>query len=93
MASTARKITLKSSDGAAFEVEEAVVALHSQTIKDMINAHSGIVALSDVTGNILAKVIQYCNKHSSGSENELRQWDADFVKVDRDTLFDLLNVS
>lgn len=93
MASTARKITLKSSDGAAFEVEEAVVALHSQTIKDMINAHSGIVALSDVTGNILAKVIEYCNKHSSGDENELRQWDADFVKVDRDTLFDLLNVS
>ncbi|KAL2333831.1 hypothetical protein Fmac_015044 [Flemingia macrophylla] len=97
MAST-KKITLKSSDGEAFEVEEAV-ALESQTIKHMIEddcADSGI-PLPNVTSKILAKVIEYCKKHVEAncnddkpSEDELKAWDADFVKVDQATLFDLI---
>ncbi|KAG5050823.1 hypothetical protein AAZX31_02G043500 [Glycine max] len=97
MAST-KKITLKSSDGEAFEVEEAV-AVESQTIKHMIEdncADSGI-PLPNVTSKILAKVIEYCKKHVEAncadekpSEDELKAWDADFVKVDQATLFDLI---
>lgn len=96
-----KKVTLKSSDGEAFEVDE-VVALESQTIKHMVEddcADSGI-PLPNVTSKILARVIEYCKKHveasSSGekpTEEELKQWDAEFVKVDQATLFDLILVS
>ncbi|XP_028775351.1 SKP1-like protein 1A [Neltuma alba] len=93
-----KKITLKSSDGEPFEVDEAV-ALQSQTIKHMIEddcADSGI-PLPNVTSKILAKVIEYCKKHVDAanseekiSEEDLRAWDADFVRVDQATLFDLI---
>ncbi|MQK21709.1 SKP1-like protein, partial [Escherichia coli] len=96
--SSAKKITLKSSDGEAFEVEEAV-ALESQTIKHMIEddcADSGI-PLPNVTSKILAKVIEYCKKHVEATtseekpnEDDIKAWDADFVKVDQATLFDLI---
>ena len=97
-----RKITLKSSDGESFDVDEAV-ALESQTIKHMIEddcADNGI-PLPNVTSKILAKVIEYCKKHvetpksddrSSTIDEELKSWDADFVKVDQATLFDLILV-
>ncbi|KAL7255633.1 hypothetical protein ACSBR1_009714 [Camellia fascicularis] len=96
--SSSKKITLKSSDGEAFEVEESV-ALESQTIKHMIEddcAHSGI-PLPNVTSKILAKVIEYCKKHvqisktqDRSAEDDLKTWDSDFVKVDQPTLFDLI---
>ncbi|KAF2324718.1 hypothetical protein P3X46_001995 [Hevea brasiliensis] len=96
-----RSITLKSSDGETFEVDEAV-ALESQTIKHMIEddcADNGI-PLPNVTSKILSKVIEYCKKHvetpksedrpSSGGDGDLKDWDAEFVKVDQATLFDLI---
>ncbi|XP_012088482.1 SKP1-like protein 1B [Jatropha curcas] len=99
--STSKKITLKSIDGEAFEVDEAV-ALESQTIKPMIEddcADNGI-PLPNVTSKILAKVIEYCKKHvetpkyddrsNGGADDELKNWDAEFVKVDQATLFDLI---
>ncbi|KAF3440168.1 hypothetical protein FNV43_RR18618 [Rhamnella rubrinervis] len=99
MSSSLKKITLKSSDGEAFEVDETV-ALQSQTIKHMIEddcADNGI-PLPNVTSKILAKVIEYCNKHvadadkadEKASDDDLKAWDADFVKVDQSTLFDLI---
>ncbi|XWS33895.1 hypothetical protein CRYUN_Cryun22dG0122200 [Craigia yunnanensis] len=98
MSSSGRKITLKSSDGESFEVDEAV-ALESQTIKHMIEddcADNGI-PLPNVTSKILAKVIEYCKKHvevpktdDRATDDELKSWDADFVKVDQATLFDLI---
>lgn len=98
---SSKKITLKSSDGETFEVEE-VVALESQTIKHMIEddcADSGI-PLPNVTSKILAKVIEYCKKHvenpktdDRNADEELKTWDADFVKVDQATLFDLILVN
>ncbi|XP_010477249.1 PREDICTED: SKP1-like protein 4 [Camelina sativa] len=100
------KIILKSSDGESFEVDEAV-AVESQTIKHMIEdkcADNGI-PLPNVTGAILAKVIEYCKKHveaaaeaagadkdfcGSTENDELKTWDTEFVKVDQPTLFDLI---
>uniref|UniRef100_A0A7N0U357 SKP1-like protein n=1 Tax=Kalanchoe fedtschenkoi TaxID=63787 RepID=A0A7N0U357_KALFE len=98
---SSKKITLKSSDGESFEVDE-IVALESQTIKHMIEddcADNGI-PLPNVTSRILAKVIEYCKRHvesvktegaaASGADEDLKTWDADFVKVDQATLFDLI---
>lgn len=96
-----KKITLKSSDGEAFEVEE-VVALESQTIKHMIedDCADSVIPLPNVTSKILAKVIEYCKKHvetpktdDRSAEDELKTWDAEFVKVEQPVLFDLILVS
>lgn len=111
----AKKITLKSSDGEEFVVDE-LVAMESQTIGHMIEddcAENGI-PLPNVTSKILSKVIEYCKKHvdavaasntaataegaaaagasSKTADEELKQWDQDFVKVDQATLFDLILV-
>ncbi|KAI4968035.1 hypothetical protein ZWY2020_006653 [Hordeum vulgare] len=107
-----KMITLKSSDGEEFEVEEAV-AMESQTIRHMIEddcADNGI-PLPNVNSKILSKVIEYCNKHvqakpaDAGASSDtasaaaaapaapaedLKNWDAEFVKVDQATLFDLI---
>ncbi|KAG8076411.1 hypothetical protein GUJ93_ZPchr0006g45070 [Zizania palustris] len=96
-----KMITLKSSDGEEFDVDEAV-AMESQTIRHMIEddcADNGI-PLPNVNSKILSKVIEYCNKHvhaaskpsanNSTSGEDLKNWDADFVKVDQATLFDLI---
>ncbi|URE41474.1 SKP1-like protein [Musa troglodytarum] len=71
--------------------------MESQTIRHMIEdgcAESGI-PLPNVTSRILAKVIEYCNKHvdassKSSDDEDLKAWDAEFVKVDQTTLFDLI---
>ncbi|PIA44727.1 hypothetical protein AQUCO_01700372v1 [Aquilegia coerulea] len=91
-----KKVTLNSSDGESFDVEEVVIT-QSQTIKHMIEddcADNGI-PLPNVTAKILAKVIEYCKKHvevegQSTEQEELKTWDADFVKVDQATLYDLI---
>ncbi|GLT86071.1 hypothetical protein SLE2022_042340 [Rubroshorea leprosula] len=98
MASTSKKITLKSSDGETFEVEEAV-AVMSQTINHMIEdgCADSVIPLPNVTSKILSKVLEYCKKHVDGDadkdkagDDELKAWDAEFVKVDQNTLFDLI---
>ncbi|KEH23692.1 putative S-phase kinase-associated protein [Medicago truncatula] len=97
---TTKMITLKSYDNEIFEVPEAV-ALESQTIKHMIedDCADNAIPVQNVTGKILAKVIEYCKKHvqvasadekPSESEEYLKNWDADFVKVDKETLFELI---
>uniref|UniRef100_M8BLP8 SKP1-like protein n=1 Tax=Aegilops tauschii TaxID=37682 RepID=M8BLP8_AEGTA len=98
-----KMITLKSSDGEEFQVEEAV-AMESQTIRHMIEddcADNGI-PLPNVDSKILSKVIEYCKKHvqadaSSSTSTaapapaeDLKSFDADFVKVDQATLFALI---
>ncbi|OAY57588.1 SKP1-like protein 1B isoform X1 [Manihot esculenta] len=93
--SSSKKITLKSSDGELFEVDEAV-ALESHIIKHAIEdvGADDSIPLPNVTSKILAKVIEYCKKHvetpKPDANHELNTWDAEFVKVDQATLFDLI---
>ncbi|KAF7019607.1 hypothetical protein CFC21_032767 [Triticum aestivum] len=98
-----KMITLKSSDGEEFQVEVAV-AMESQTIRHMIEddcADNGI-PLPNVDSKILSKVIEYCKKHApkpadssdftaaAAPAEDLKSFDAEFVKVDQATLFDLI---
>lgn len=99
--SSPKMILLKSADGETFEVMEAV-ALESQTIKHMIedDCADTVIPLPNVTSKILAKVIEYCRRHVDAAksddkvnEDDLKAFDAEFVKVDQSTLFDLILVS
>ena len=98
------KVNLKASDNELFEVEE-IVAFESQTIKDMVEdtGTESVIPLLNVSSKILSKVIEYCRYHAlevpkSGddkpglSEDDVKAWDAEFVKVDQATLFDLILV-
>lgn len=102
MASESKMIMLKSSDNENFEVEEAV-AVESQTIKHMIedDCANTTIPLPNVSSKILAKVIEYCKKHvespktdevNKAADDVLKTFDAEFVKVDQATLFDLILV-
>ncbi|XP_059624691.1 SKP1-like protein 1A [Cornus florida] len=95
---TSKKIVLRSSTDETFEVEEAV-ALESQTIKHMIedDCADSIIPLANVSSNILSMIIEYCKKHvvtpkseDKTSEDALKTFDTNFVKVDQATLFGLI---
>ncbi|KAL5699548.1 SCF ubiquitin ligase complex protein SKP1b [Ranunculus cassubicifolius] len=96
MASSSKLITLTTADGQSFDVEKSVVSV-SETIKNIIEddcSDEGI-PLPNVTGPILAKVIEYCKKHVEASDGgdkneELKNWDAEFMKIDQAVLFDLI---
>ncbi|MCO5603010.1 hypothetical protein L7F22_057152 [Adiantum nelumboides] len=96
MSKESKKVKLKSSDDEMFEVEE-VVALESQTMKDMVEdtGSDSIIPLFNVSSKCLSKVIEYCRYHAlevppALTDEEVKQWDADFLKVDQATLFDLI---
>uniref|UniRef100_A0A0E0LUE5 SKP1-like protein n=1 Tax=Oryza punctata TaxID=4537 RepID=A0A0E0LUE5_ORYPU len=93
-------ILLISSDGQRFELSEAAASLQSQTLFHMIEddcADSGI-PLPNVTGVVLAKVVEYFNKHAATEaiadkakrEEELKSFDAEFVDVDKTMLLDII---
>lgn len=99
--SSSKKIVLRSSDGETFDVDE-IVAVESQTIKHMIedDCVDTVIPLPNVTSAILSKVVEYCKMHvetddkdSKVIDDTLKTWDAEFVKVDQNTLFDLILVS
>ncbi|XP_069146132.1 SKP1-like protein 11 [Solanum lycopersicum] len=89
-------IILMSFDGKTFEVDEAM-ALELETIKHMIEDDwaNNTIPVANVTGKILAKVIEYCKCHVEVSKVEdkiakedLKSFDAKFVKVEQGTLFE-----
>jgi S-phase kinase-associated protein 1 len=92
-AEKSKTVTLKSSDGEIFEVTHEAAAL-SSTIQHMIEdgCAENLIPLTNVKSIILAKVIEYCNKHvvAAGAEQDLKSFDADFIKVDRATLFEII---
>ncbi|KAJ9190153.1 hypothetical protein P3X46_001381 [Hevea brasiliensis] len=104
--SSKMKITLKCSDGHIFEVEQKVL-FECRTIKHMIDdgCADSAIPLPNVTGKIMAKVIEYCKKHMeaaaeirdmnffSNDFRDLKNWDDAFVKEvmeNQDILFDLI---
>uniref|UniRef100_A0A5B7BJS1 SKP1-like protein n=1 Tax=Davidia involucrata TaxID=16924 RepID=A0A5B7BJS1_DAVIN len=86
-------ITLKSSDGEEFVVEESV-AIQSATIKNMVedDCASTTIPVPNVDGKTLAMVIEYCNKHATEEEEEedFKQFDSEFVDKDQAVLYDLI---
>ncbi|XP_010920060.1 SKP1-like protein 14 [Elaeis guineensis] len=98
VAEAPKTIVLKSSDGEEFEVE-SLVANQSEMIKGMIDAGcvQSRVPLPNVLGSVLAKVVEYWNRHGGGGkeeeEKQLMEWDKEFAKLDRDELFDLINAA
>ncbi|XP_027062346.2 SKP1-like protein 1A [Coffea arabica] len=91
--SSSKMIVLNSSDGATFEVEESV-AVQSQTIKHMIedNCADTSIPLPNVNGVTLARVLEYIKKHAEAKDDEegLKSFDAEFVKVDQASLFEII---
>ncbi|RYQ79387.1 hypothetical protein Ahy_Scaffold6g108124 [Arachis hypogaea] len=66
----------------------------------IIFGHFYLVNLKHLTSKILVKVIEYCKKHVDAaaseekqSEEDIKMWDAKFVKVDQATLFNLILAS
>ncbi|GKD11584.1 SKP1-like protein 1A, partial [Tanacetum coccineum] len=58
------------------------------------------IPLPNVKSGILSKVIEYCKKHVKAPDTEdkiakedLKAFDAEFVKVDQNTLFDLIEAA
>lgn len=95
------QVKLLSSDSQQFDVDEDV-AVQSVTVKNLIE-DSGTdegIPLPNVSGRVLAKVVEYCKEHVEASkkvdekparsEEEMKAWDLEFVKVDQATLFDLI---
>ncbi|KAF5729521.1 SKP1-like protein 1B-like [Tripterygium wilfordii] len=91
--SSSKKITLVSSDGEVFEVEEAVV-MEAAAIKRMIedDCADGKIPLPNVKSKTLSKILEYCMKHAEDKDaaGNLKSFDSDFMKVDTNTLYDLL---
>ena len=99
-----KRVTLRSLDGEEFVVD-AEIAMQSDTIKNFLDDDEAeavdAIPLPNVTGTILAKVIEYCKKHrqepskdeSGPADEALKSWDAEFLKVSQHTLFDLIMVT
>ncbi|XP_010425101.1 PREDICTED: SKP1-like protein 16 [Camelina sativa] len=68
---SSNKIVLTSSDGESFQVEEPV-ARKLQIIANMIedDCADKAIPLSNVTGNILAMVIEYCKIHVDDKDSD-----------------------
>merc|ERR1711912_63328 len=97
------ELTLTSKDEKEFKVDIRV-AIMSETVKstlgidseeDLPEAPEAAIPLPAVEGNILQSVLKFCQYHYDNKEKkeeEKNAWDAEFVKVDDDTLFSLILV-
>ncbi|KAA8534446.1 hypothetical protein F0562_031963 [Nyssa sinensis] len=86
-------LTLKSSDGEEFVVDE-FVAIQSITIKNMVedNCASNTIPIPNIDGKTLAMLIEYCKKHADETitAEDLKQFDSEFVEKDQAILYHLL---
>lgn len=97
------EVTLISSDGENFKTIVRVANM-SETIRNLLE-DTGVdapVPLPNVTGKILAKVIEFCTYHTEhpipaaedGKDekrtDDIIPWDQEFCKVDQATLFELI---
>ncbi|XP_057756495.1 SKP1-like protein 11 [Arachis stenosperma] len=98
MDSPLKKIMLCSSEKEIFRVEEQVMVQHSVIINNMIedgsyNHEESKIPLDCVDSKTLKKVIDYCTHHThhhNDNQEDLEAWDAQFLNVDSNGLYDLL---
>ena len=100
------QVTLQSQEGTEFQVS-CKIAKMSETVKNLIEdiGVDSAIPLPNVTGKILAKVVEYCKYHDEhpnpvteekDNEDEPRRtddisdWDKAFCEVDQPTLFELV---
>jgi len=98
------ELKLQSQDGQTFTVSKDV-AIQSALIKTMWNGDKSEtnIPLPNVRGTILKKVITYIQYHHKNPPKEIEkplksanmrevvsEWDANFVEVDQETLFELI---
>ncbi|KAM3409422.1 hypothetical protein ACQJBY_002003 [Aegilops geniculata] len=105
--SSGNTVTLRSSDGEEFVVQADTIAAASALIKQTMekDCAASVIPLPQVTGRILARVVDYCNRHYadadadaaayanpfSSGDPDMERFDTDFVSgIDQDTLFLLL---
>ncbi|XP_057419997.1 cullin-1-like isoform X2 [Lotus japonicus] len=100
---SSKKIRLVSSDGDVFEVDYGVgVGLMSKTIEDAIKTNPAggteSILVYPVSSKILTKVIEICKKYTEASDSnnkegmsgvDIKDWDAEFIDVDNNTLLHL----
>ena len=104
--SVPKTMTLRSSDGQEFVVQSETFAAASGLIRNLLedDLALGVIPLPKITGRILSRVVDYCNRHYADAEAatyvaspfssgdpDLERFDADFIGgVDQDTLIDLI---
>eukprot|EP00386_Alphamonas_edax_P015525 GDKI01047379.1.p1 GENE.GDKI01047379.1~~GDKI01047379.1.p1 ORF type:complete len:169 (-),score=76.59 GDKI01047379.1:303-809(-) len=99
-----KTLTLTSAQGDTFEVESDVACM-STLIKNMVedSGTEEAIPLPNVKTAILTKVIEYCKYHKDKPVEEIAkpvksndmkevvcEWDANFVDVEQDVLFELI---
>jgi S-phase kinase-associated protein 1 len=97
-------IVLTSSDSVVFKVDNNII-LQSELIRTMLECDNdnNEIFLPNIKGNILSKVIDYFKHHHNNPAAEIERplksnnfnevvsvWDAQFVEVDDEILFDLI---
>ena len=87
-------VKLKSNDGQVFEVPISSAEMNGTVaaILEDVDTLDFAIHLHEVSGTILAKVLEYCDYHSEGgkSEQEIKAWDDLYTDVDTSTLFNLI---
>ena len=98
-------VTLISGDNQRFDISKDIAYKSSQLINTMIDGDSTVaeIPLPNVKGNVLHKIIEYMNYHCDKPVTEIEKpirsnniseivcpFDADFVQIDDELLFDLI---
>ncbi|CAG9462408.1 unnamed protein product [Pedinophyceae sp. YPF-701] len=95
-----KKVTLKSSDNQMYETSKEVAersAMVTAVLEEVDDAEP-VVPIQNVRGDILSRVIEFCKYHVDAegpdgkkkSEDDVKQWDQNFIKVEQSVLFELI---
>ncbi|XP_060211362.1 SKP1-like protein 14 [Lycium barbarum] len=90
-----RVLTLKSSDGDEFELEESI-AIQSLMIKKMVEdgCAVGVIPLFNVDTETLTKIIEYLKMHQlTSNQEEIKNYDKEMVRTNLKTLFNFLSAA